>query len=594
MTVNSVASLWNPILVPRYDGAWSTFTSGIGGPGNIQEPSRDSASATGSIGLSGSGAIVEGSDSAYGSSNLGQLAVGHFVPQKYSLHQVYPRPDSETGAFGSNVNARHRWAEVGEVYEITPKAFGGSPPFMYSIISQPSGESATIGNIYGDPSSHGVFRWIPSRTFLSLAPASFTIRITGQDGNFIDITWTVATTTFLYLSPSGNDTTGSGTKASPWRSLAKVMGPNKVTTTYPGRVVCMRGGSYATVAHTDAWDGDNHEETIKCRVELQSGRHPMTYMVYPGETATIDFSGAEITGGLSSGGSPSDDLLFSGSSTSKLVISGSATNAAERHNFWFMDSARIGFQWVDFDGFIPLTSGLNQSNSAPIFSSGSDTTPTRQYYHLHNVREINRTLTDPHVPPNDGVLWVMFGIAYWVDEYCTGSRSTGTAGAAFKDTCYNTSTRYADIATPVTTDGNFSLNYMHQSAGGNNEVCFSRLTGGPLWFNQQLVATGPIHSYRNTIYTIDQNGNPGIRAYASSSQFTSTNDCIISNGGPYLSSGGGYPDFSGVVVGTGTECHVSVSSTNKPFNVTTGQLQNVSGGTAWRDLYLGRRGREIA
>lgn len=40
-----------------------------------------------------------------------QLPSGYFVPQKFPMTAVFPRPDSETGSFAnSNVNAFHRWA----------------------------------------------------------------------------------------------------------------------------------------------------------------------------------------------------------------------------------------------------------------------------------------------------------------------------------------------------------------------------------------------------------------------------------------------------------------------------------------------------
>lgn len=513
-----------------------------------------------------------------------QLASGHYVPQKFAMTAVYPRPDSETGTYGATINARHRWAYYDGTnaiqYEIPLKIYGGSAPHMFSITSQPSGETATIGNTYGDDSSHGVFKWTPSRAFTTSSPASFTVRVTGQDGNTLDVSWTVATDSstnrFVFVSNSGNNA-NSGAISSPFATLAKVTGggSTKTTTTYPGRIVYMRGGNYATVAHTDAWNGGNGSETQKCRIELSATYHPMAYLAYPGETVNIDFSGAEVT-------IEGDDCLWSGSSTSKMVIQGSATNAAETHNFWMYENKRIGYQWIDFDGFIPRTAG-NFTNSCPIFASGSNATPTRNYIHAHNVREINRTAT----AANDGMLWVLFGTKYWVDEYCSGSRSGGP-GAAMKDTCYSTSTRYLNVVLPAES---FGYAFMGQNGSGDNEICFSRVSG-PLWFNFQANSSVTTQcSYRNTVYTTDNNYSPGIRAWPATGPFSSDGDCVISVGSPGVAAGG---SGMATIATTGTECQSTTASSNKPFNTSSGLLQNVVGGTQWRDLYYGTRGWEIA
>lgn len=513
-----------------------------------------------------------------------QLAAGHYVPQKRAMIAVYPRPDSETGAYGGAVNAYHRWAYYDGVnaiqYEVPLKILFGAPPHRYSILSQPTGETATIGNAYGDPSSHGVFKWIPSRAFTTIAPAAFTVRVTGQDGNYIDVSWTAATDSspsrFAFVSNTGSDSTGTGSISAPFATLAKVTGggQSKTVATYPGRIVYLRGGSYSTVAHTDAWNGGNSGESVKCRLELFSARHPMAYFAYPGETVNINFAGAEVT-------VEGDDCIWSGSSTSKMVIQESANNAAETHNFWLYEQKRVGFQWVDFDGFVPRTAG-NFTNSAPIFASGSNTTPTRNYVHLHNVREINRTAT----AANDGLLFVMFGTKYWVDEYCSGSRSGGP-GAAMKDTCYSTSSRYMNISIP---DQTFAYAFMGQSGSGDNEVCFSRING-VLFFNFQANSTVTAQwSFRNTVSTIDSNYAPAIRAWPAVGPYTSENDCVISNATPHIANG---TSGMATITATGTECQANSSSANKPFDVSTGLLQNVAGGTAWRDLYYGTRGWEI-
>lgn len=516
-----------------------------------------------------------------------QLAAGHFIAEKFSMVAVYPRPDAETGSFGAT-NARHRWAyyDGGSnniQYELALKVFGGAGPHRFTMIAGPSG--ATVGNIW-NAASHGVVKWAPNTSYSTGSPAQFTVRVTGQDGNSIDISWTVATSAsidvggkFIFLSNSGNNSTGNGSIASPWQSLPKVMGSARTASTYPSCLVVLRGGTYAMSAHSDAWNGGNGSESVKCRVELNAANHPMAYMVYPGENATIDFSGAEITMGINSGGTPAHDFFLSGSSTSRLVISGAATNAAETHNIWGIDNKRFCQQWVDYDAFDARTAG-GQTNSVPLFSSGSDSTPAREYWSAHNVREINRTSVDPGA--NDGLLWILFGVNYWADDYCSGARSGGHPCVSFKDTIYNSSSRYMQIDAPG--ESNFAVAYMGQSGGGNNEVCYSRLFG-PLWFNLQAQSSETDgHSYRNTIYSQDTNYPQAIRMWSAPGPFISTNDCVISSGDPQINA---------LLTSDGTECQSTGASSNKPFNTTTGNLQNVGGQTLWRDLYLGTRGWEI-
>ncbi len=69
MPVTAIGSTWNPAMIPRFDGAWSTFTRGNAGSGATTEIGADTAAATGTTGVSGSGSAVEtGADTASGSS----------------------------------------------------------------------------------------------------------------------------------------------------------------------------------------------------------------------------------------------------------------------------------------------------------------------------------------------------------------------------------------------------------------------------------------------------------------------------------------------------------------------------------------------
>lgn len=504
-----------------------------------------------------------------------QLAAGHFVAQKFSMVSIQPRPDSETGNFSGTVNSRYRWAYYDGVnpiqYEFPIKIFGGSAPHRYSIISAPAG--AAVGNLW-NPASHGVVTWTPQAAFPTNAPASFTIRVTGQDGQTLDLTWTVATTSstskFLFLSNSGNDTTGNGSISNPYATIAKVIGTTKASSTFAGAHVYLRAGTYATSAHSDAF---TYDASGNIRCELSPSLKPCSFMCYPNENVTISFAAAEVV--LNDA-----DHFWAGTGSGKLTLAGSCNAALETHNFW-LRASRTCWSKVDFDGFIPRVNG-GFTNSAPIFSDGSTPTPTRLYNCAHNVREINRTVESA----NDAMLWVFFGISYWADEYCSASRTGDTGrGCGFKDTCYNTSSRYMNISTG---DSAGAYNIMSQNGGGNNEICYSTIRGTG-WFNLQAYtgALGAMHEYRNTVYSTDTNNAGAWRAWGTAgghAAWTSTNSILICITAPFVSSD---------ITATGTECHTLVASTNKPINPTTLLLVDNAGGTAYRTLYLGTRGAEI-
>jgi len=80
--------------------------------------------------------------------------------------------------------------------------------------------------------------------------------------------------TSIYLSPTGNDTTGNGTISSPYRTLTKA-----ATVAVAGDTVYARGGTYSA----------SRNEYIACSGTAGS---PITFTNYPGEKAVFDGTGA--------------------------------------------------------------------------------------------------------------------------------------------------------------------------------------------------------------------------------------------------------------------------------------------------------------
>ena len=162
----------------------------------------------------------------------GQLASGHWVPAKMSLTStrvVIPRPDAETGSGAYNRNAHPNvpyWQWV--------RVQGGAYPHWFELITAPAG--ATIGQLW-TASDYGIVKWTPTS-----GTQNFTVRVHDQDGNTVDVSWsvTVGTSWVAFVdSVNGNDSTGSGTFAAPWQTYAKA-----VASVSGGKAVCFRAGTY--------------------------------------------------------------------------------------------------------------------------------------------------------------------------------------------------------------------------------------------------------------------------------------------------------------------------------------------------------------
>ena len=511
-----------------------------------------------------------------------QLPAGNFVAQEFGMVAVAPRPDTETGSFTGdfatdNVNARYRWAYYDGVtpvrYELAIKLFGGSAPHIYELITGPSG--MTVGN-NRTPEDHGVIKWTPTSAHNYLNPANVTVKVYGQDGNTLNLTFSIQTTSstekFIFVNADSGDDSGDGSIDDPFQTLNELMVAASTSVTYPNRIVYLRGSTenYTTVAHTDAWM-PTEEDTIPARIGLDINNHPRSYVAFPDESVTIDFSDAQIITGNG------DDFFFSGSSTNDLRILGSADNSAEAHNIWISDTAKRGhFQWINFVGFISRVNG-NFTNSRPIFSPSGNYLD-RQYWSCHAVKETERT----SVSDNDGLLFCLFHMQYWADDYCSASR-VGGPGVNFKDNCYNTSSRYMDIDC----DSTFAFAFMGQNGSADNEICYSKIKG-PLWFNLQAgPGVGKQIEYRNTVLATDNNYEQAIRAWGGDGlvgPFLSINSVLMSKGPEIVNS---------LVTTTGQECHTTNSGENPSIDDNTMTLKNAAGGTQYRDLYLYKRGAEI-
>ncbi len=199
----------------------------------------------------------------------GLLQPAQFIPAKMPLsgaRVVLPRPDSETSSL-----AYHRNAHVGLRYELPIVVQGGSWPFVYELLSAPAG--AQLGRLHGD-ANYGIVRWTPSAN----GPFSFLVRVRDQDNNTVDIAWsgTVSSTWARFVdATNGNDASGNGTLAAPWRTLAYAY-----TRVQTGGALCLRAGLYQAP-----------NESMNIAVSGGSGAGRIGSLIgWPDEVARIDCS----------------------------------------------------------------------------------------------------------------------------------------------------------------------------------------------------------------------------------------------------------------------------------------------------------------
>lgn len=528
------------------------------------------ASATGAGGTSGYSSIVSGTTSAAG---VWQLATGHYLGAFMPLLAVFPRPDSETGTYVSNtVTAKNRYAYYDGVTSVTQSfavsVQGGSWPHWFELIAGPAGSAISNG---WTKDTHGVFTFTPTAAIANTSPATVVVRVHGQDGSTLDITWTVATSSstndFMFLSPSGNNA-NAGTIGSPKQTLAAAWGTTTAATTFPYRQVYLRAGSYASVSHSDSG--------LTGAAQLLAGKKPLVYQAYPGETVTIDWSGGEcIVNG--------SDFYFGGSPGNQLTITGSSTAAAETHNFWGYTVDRVNFQWVTFDGFIARVAGV-ETNSAPIHTSSGT---RRNYWGHHGVIEINRVGGNNG---NDMAIHCHFCLNNSVTHWCSFT-GVSTQGPTYKDSTTNISMRssYCNRTLAPASDNSYkNFVIVGQTEGDHCEITHCSGIGGAIILNDHGDATNTaMWSARNTIYRPDNNTQPGVYANGGTNM-NSINDVIVSKGPS---------NTTGLTTVSGTECHfawlTSPPGTNPPINTSTLTLVDNAGNT-YRTKYLGIRGAEIA
>ena len=410
------------------------------------------------------------------------LPDGNYVPAKMPMYQVFPRPDNETQS-----HARHRWAHPDFRYEIPIGVQGGAWPFKYEIIAGPAG--ATIGQLHGD-TNYGVVTWTPAT---DSGTVLFTIRVTDQEMNTIDISWstTIDATQFVFIQ-DGWTGTKAGTISEPLESFADWYKGDRADSTYHNKIIVFRDGNY-TAYGASATNGN---------VRLDADSKTPSLIGYPDETPAIDCAQAKIFSDVS----PLRDIFIYG-----LRFNNARTDVANSHFLWMIgDTDRLVIANNYFYNLGNGTAGTD--NPSGIFISGTS-------QDKHHILVKNNTFdTFTNNGPN-GSFFDMYRTYYVLVEENTMKNSDNQYGIWAKVSKAFVTIRANDMYENMTSGG-IAVHYGDAAPGTphDHEVCWNRVvfnnTGNALtllFMGDSLTAENENHYnsfiYRNTF----KNGSAWVR-----------------------------------------------------------------------------------
>lgn len=479
----------------------------------------------------------------------GQLATGHWVPSKTALDRIYPRPDTET-----NTWARHHWAYYDGsnsfLYSIPIGVRGGAAPYWFQLIAGPAGMS--VGQFYGKP-NYGIVTWTPSGTVTN---ATCTVRVFDQDGNHLDVTWTVSTTSstsqFVFFATTGNDSTGTGTISNPYQTWAKALGPSNGSTTFPNVIAVFRAGTY----------------NCPTNGQINIGKTPMSFMAFPGETVTLN---------LRTGGSPGlgtvtgcHDLTFQ-----NINLDGGNLSSTNYRSIWLGGvSNRQTIQGMNITN--PFNGTVGGDVTTSIFWDSPGTGVYRQYLYICDSTELGRNSTGG----NAYTLFAAYVCQHLLVERCTTS-SSATNDLYLKASCADSTIRYCNVTNDGTGGSGSGLSTGCQVDAGlqtlNIEICYNtvKMIGkGAITLNYGFFTPGVHWAYRNTVY-----GQIYIRNGNTAGPYILDNN-VIQNPSPQVGNQGG----AGAITNNGTECQAASGVIDTTTLLLTG---------TFRTNYLYLRGAEI-
>ena len=401
------------------------------------------------------------------------LAAQYFVPAKMPMHLVYPRPDNET-----QEHARHRWAYPGITYEIPIGVQGGAWPFKYEVIQGPEG--ASIGALHGDD-DYGVVNWPAPPTSGSF---DFTVRITDQELNTVDATWTVTVDAdqFVFIQDGW---TGDkvGTVDKPLEDISDWYKGDRADASYHNKIIVFRGGNYK-LEGSPVNNGN---------IRLDAASKTPSLIAYPGETPVIDSSTSKVftdTGSLK-------DLFVAG-----IRWENGRQDVNNAHFFWAVGDVSRATWWRNhWHNLGPGTVG--NDNTAPVFVSNNSKIKENILY-KENIH------TDIQNYGLNGGYFEAYWTRYLLIEQNVARDSAVASGWFAKGTISHVTIR-ANEAIDNIQGTQLQIGYGAEAGQvpHNHEICWNRIAfaspdipgGGTLWASSNFYQGQTYNSfyYRNTI-----------------------------------------------------------------------------------------------
>lgn len=200
-----------------------------------------------------------------------QLPAGHFVPAKFPLVAIHPRPDDETPP-----EAYHRVAYPGMRWDCPVRAAFGAYPYHAQLVTGPAGMALGSWLVeqpdgtLSEDAAYCTLTW--PQPVVGTYPVE--VRITDQDGASVSLAWTlvVGAGHHYFAGPMATGK-GDGSSRADQAAFAGVYGPSdKEPSPAQGKVVVLADGSYP----------------LSRPIHLAKARgKPVSIMAYPGDVPEL-------------------------------------------------------------------------------------------------------------------------------------------------------------------------------------------------------------------------------------------------------------------------------------------------------------------